>query len=111
MYFGYISSEKETTDNSVKNGEKARTGAEAPEEERVPYYRMPASEALEALGSSRHGLSNEEATRRLALCGPNVIQEERKEPLWRKFAANLTSFFAILLWIAAGLSFLIGSAE
>src|SRR5579871_6052722 len=79
--------------------------------ERVPYFALSADEALCRLGTSRGGLPADEAGRRLARFGPNALVEERGTPLWRKFAANLTNFFAVLLWIAAALSFVTGAVE
>jgi magnesium-transporting ATPase (P-type) len=72
---------------------------------------MTAEAALTQLGTSSRGLTREEALQRAARYGPNVITEARGTPLWKKFVANLTNFFAILLWVAAGLSFLTGSTE
>ncbi len=66
---------------------------------------------MDRLQTSWSGLSSAEAQQRLVRYGPNVIAEERGVPLWRRFVANLTSFFAILLWVAAALSFAIGSTE
>ncbi len=77
----------------------------------VAYFSQAADQVLAELQSSPRGLSTAEAARRLAQYGPNVITQERGVPLWRKFVANLTNFFAILLWIAAALSFLTGSNE
>ncbi|MCL4395476.1 MAG: cation-transporting P-type ATPase [Chloroflexi bacterium] len=77
----------------------------------VPYYSLAADRVLAQLESSPRGLSSEQATRRLAQYGPNVITQEQGVPLWRKFVANLTNFFAILLWVAAALSFLTGGNE
>jgi magnesium-transporting ATPase (P-type) len=62
-------------------------------------------EAYELLETSPQGLSDTEASARLSRYGPNTIKETRKSPLWLKFVSQLTSLFAILLWMAAGLSF------
>ncbi len=77
----------------------------------IPYFSLPADQVFEKLDTSPRGLTTDDAARRLAQYGPNVITQERGVPLWRKFIANLTNFFAILLWIAAALSFLTGSNE
>lgn len=62
-------------------------------------------------GSSAEGLTEEEAARRLEEEGANVIEKKRGTPLWRKFLLNFIHFFAILLWVAAGLSFIIDMPE
>jgi sodium/potassium-transporting ATPase subunit alpha len=64
------------------------------------------AEALASLRSSERGLSNTEATRRLAEYGPNRVEEIRGEPLALRFAREFTHFFAFILWLAAGLAFL-----
>ena len=54
------------------------------------------------------GLTSEEAGRRLAEHGPNVLPDtDRPRPL-RELAAQFTHTFAILLWVAAGLALLAG---
>lgn len=52
----------------------------------------------------RRGLSTAEAARRLAEAGPNELPVTRRMPLWRRFLGQFTSFFALLLWGAAGLA-------
>jgi Ca2+-transporting ATPase len=88
-----------------------QSGSAQPVTERVPYFSLKANEVLEQLGTSLDGLTSREAAHRLAQYGPNVITEEKGVPLWKKFVANLTNFFAILLWVAAALSFATGSNE
>ncbi|MDR3687295.1 MAG: cation-transporting P-type ATPase [Coriobacteriia bacterium] len=57
------------------------------------------------LQSSRKGLSAEEASKRLETYGENVLTAKRPIPMWRRFSAHLLNMFAILLWVAAALSF------
>jgi len=64
------------------------------------------ADALASLRSSEHGLSTPEAARRLAEYGPNRVEEIRGEPLVLRFAREFTHFFALILWLAAGLAFL-----
>jgi P-type Ca2+ transporter type 2C len=80
-----------------------------PPAEQIQYSSLPAEEVLCRLGTSRRGLPPDEAGRRPARYGPNILVEGRGTPLWQKFAANLTNFFAVLLWIAAALALLTGS--
>ena len=66
---------------------------------------LPIAEALNSLGSSENGLAAVEAARRLREYGQNRIAEIGGEPEWRRFLREFTHFFAIILWVAAGLSF------
>jgi len=65
-------------------------------------------EVLRSLVTSENGLAEEEAKKRFLEFGPNEIQEVKKKPLILRFLSQLTHFLAILLWIAAVLSFLSG---
>ncbi len=56
--------------------------------------------------TSRKGLSEEEATRRLEVYGYNVLTAKKPKPMWQRFGAHLVNMFAILLWVATVLSFL-----
>jgi sodium/potassium-transporting ATPase subunit alpha len=62
-------------------------------------------EALASLHSSANGLTAEEAQRRIFEYGPNEVEEIRDEPMLLRFLKGFTHFFAIILWIAAALSF------
>src|SRR5512143_1747643 len=59
-----------------------------------------------SLVTSEHGLSEEEAGRRLREFGPNEISEVKKKHLIARLLGQFTHFLAILLWSAAFLSFL-----
>ncbi len=59
------------------------------------------------LGSSEEGLDKDEAKRRQAEFGPNTIKSKRQVPIPLRFLKHLSNFFAILLWIAAGLALLV----
>jgi len=63
-------------------------------------------DVFRSLVTSEQGLSEDEAGRRLHEFGPNAIRAARKRPLWLRFFGQFTHFLAVLLWIAAGLSFL-----
>ena len=63
-------------------------------------------ETLKSLNVSDKGLSAEEVERRLHEYGYNEIRAVKGKPLWQKLVAQFTHFLALLLWIAAGLSFL-----
>ena len=69
-------------------------------------HRLRDTEVLKALDTSPSGLPHEEARRRLLRTGPNSLREIKGTPLASRFLRQFTHFLAILLWIAAGLSFL-----
>ncbi|MDI6831394.1 MAG: cation-transporting P-type ATPase [Actinomycetota bacterium] len=79
-----------------------------PEAENI--HRLNAEEVYKALGTSPQGLSSEEAARRLEEYGPNEIRKVRGVPLVKKLLSHFTHFFAILLWIGGGLSFIADQA-
>jgi len=62
------------------------------------------AEALLSLRTSENGLASGEAERRLNEYGANRIAEIGSEPEWRRFAREFTHFFALILWVAAGLA-------
>jgi len=66
---------------------------------------------FDELGSSRQGLSPEEAAKRLAEYGPNEISEVKGKPIILKFLENFYHLFAIMLWIGGGLAFVAGMPE
>ncbi|MFO7280188.1 MAG: cation-transporting P-type ATPase [Thermoanaerobacterales bacterium] len=59
----------------------------------------PATETRE------RGLSAEEAARRRARDGPNVLPRPRRRSAVRRFLDQLVHVFALMLWVAAGLAF------
>jgi len=63
-------------------------------------------EVLYSLVTSANGLSEEEARKRFLEFGPNEIKEVKKKPFVFRFLGQFTHFLAVLLWIAAFLSFL-----
>jgi calcium-translocating P-type ATPase len=66
--------------------------------------RLSPDDAIASLRSSREGLASAEAGRRLAEFGPNRIEEVRRTPWWQGAARQFTHFFALVLWVAAGLA-------
>jgi sodium/potassium-transporting ATPase subunit alpha len=64
--------------------------------------------AFELQTDLQQGLGAEEAYRRLAHYGPNILQKARSVPWYLKLLKNFFSFFALLLWIAAALCFVPG---
>ncbi|HXU94183.1 MAG TPA: cation-transporting P-type ATPase [Gallionella sp.] len=57
------------------------------------------------LHSGADGLTQAEARRRLARYGPNRIEKIAEQPLAGKLLKEFTHFFAMILWLAAGLAF------
>ncbi len=68
-------------------------------------HQTPAA-ALAALGSGEQGLSGQEARRRNTEFGPNRVEAAAREPLWLTLLREFSHFFALILWLAAGLAFL-----
>jgi sodium/potassium-transporting ATPase subunit alpha len=73
-----------------------------------PYddiHRLPVEDVLKRLETTNGGLSSNDAQRRLAQYGPNILVEPDRYSLIRGLLRHFTHFLAVLLWIAAGLSF------
>lgn len=64
-----------------------------------------------AAAPALQGLSSAEAARRLQQAGPNTLPTSRPVPGWRKLLAELTHFFALMLWGAAVLAFVAGMPQ
>ena len=76
-----------------------------PEFSHHDIHQLPIEDVVKRLETSNGGLSFDEAQRRLARYGLNVLVEpDRYSPL-RGLLRHFTHFLAVLLWIAAGLSF------
>jgi len=71
----------------------------------MKIHNLTPAEVFQSLVTSEQGLSQHEAERRLTEFGPNRIEEVRGKPLILKFIAQFTHFLALLLWVAAALSF------
>ncbi|HYL36487.1 MAG TPA: cation-transporting P-type ATPase [Bryobacteraceae bacterium] len=85
------------------------TGLQLPETARVSVseeiHRITPEQAFESLASSSSGLTSEEARGRLQRYGPNKLPKLRKRSLIGSFIAQFTDFFAILLEVAAVITF------
>jgi sodium/potassium-transporting ATPase subunit alpha len=77
----------------------------------LKIHQLTAEEALDSLRSDADGLSQAEASRRMGEYGPNRVEEVRGEPLWLGFIKEFTHFFALILWVAAGLAFFAESRQ
>ncbi len=69
-------------------------------------YSIAEEDAYRLQDTSPEGLTADEASQRLEKYGRNVIEKKRSRPVWQMFLANFIHFFAILLWVGAGLSFI-----
>ncbi|BFU94806.1 MAG: ATPase [Nitrospira sp.] len=67
---------------------------------------MSVETVYKELGTTSTGLMGEDARRRLAHYGLNRLRDQADFSALRHFLNQFTHFLAILLWIAAGLSFL-----
>jgi len=71
----------------------------------MKIHQFSPDEALRSLKSRSDGLSHIEALRRLNEFGPNRIDKVPAEPLVLVFLKEFIHFFALILWLAAGLAF------
>jgi P-type Ca2+ transporter type 2C len=75
------------------------------------WYRLTSEEALAQAQSDPRGLAGDEAARRLAEHGPNVLVEAGVKSPWRILAEQFTSLLIIILIVAAIVSALLGDLE
>ena len=71
----------------------------------MQIHRLSVEEALKALGTGDHGLSEAEAASRLREFGPNELQAADTIPVLAMLGRQCTHFLALLLWAAAALAF------
>ncbi len=67
---------------------------------------LEAQGVLAALGTSRRGIDEGEAARRLTTEGPNALPPPHRQSVVLEFAAQFTNMFVVVLAVAAGLTFL-----
>jgi calcium-translocating P-type ATPase len=71
----------------------------------MKVHQLTVEQALASLESRAMGLTGPEALRRLGEFGPNRMEEIRGAPLALRFVLEFVHFFALILWMAAGLAF------
>ena len=77
-------------------------------DETATWYDLSAEDAADrAEVDIQQGLSAGEAAARLERFGPNELQEEAKEPIWKALLRQYADFMQLLLLGAAIASFLI----
>ena len=75
-------------------------------------YLSAAAEVLSDQGVDEYlGLSNDEASSRLAKTGPNKLEEAEKTPLWKRFFEQMADPMVIMLIVAAVISALTGMVK
>jgi Ca2+-transporting ATPase len=72
------------------------------------WHSITTAQAINSLGSSLHGLSQEEGKRRLSQYGPNELVEQKKVSPWPILLEQFKSFLIIILIIAVALSIAVG---
>lgn len=75
-------------------------------------YQQTQKEIIEKLSTDQeHGLSSDEAKKRLTTYGLNKLEEEKKRPLWLRFIAQFKDVMILILVGAAILSFIVSLSE
>ncbi|MBN1762358.1 MAG: cation-transporting P-type ATPase [Methanomicrobia archaeon] len=72
----------------------------------MKIHTLSKEQVLRELNTTELGLTSKEAERRLGDFGANVIVKRKQVRRTYQFASHLVNWFAILLWIAAGLAIL-----
>jgi calcium-translocating P-type ATPase len=72
----------------------------------MKIHSLSVEEAIHSLHSDRSGLSSAEAERRSREFGPNRVEHIKGTPGFVRFLKGFTHFFALILWVAAGLAFI-----
>ena len=67
----------------------------------LEYWRAPIAGILSTLGANEKGLSSPEASRRLALTGPNILFQQRRRRLAVDLARRLGNPLVLMLLAAA----------
>lgn len=75
------------------------------------FFHLNEQDVFNTLDSSREGLSSQEAEKRLAQYGENVLEEGEKRTLLQKFLDQFKDFMIIILMAAALLSVAVSFAE
>lgn len=75
------------------------------------YAKISSEDSLAKIDSSKSGLTDQEAQKRLEKYGKNVIATTQRQSMLKTFLTNFTSMMAILLWIAGFIALLTGTPE
>ncbi|MDO4296208.1 MAG: cation-translocating P-type ATPase [bacterium] len=75
------------------------------------FYQMEQEEALRSLEARESGLTQAEATKRLAQYGENKLLEEKEKAVWQIFLSQFADFLVVILIAAALISMVSGNLE
>ncbi|WP_281738185.1 cation-translocating P-type ATPase [Enterococcus dispar] len=75
------------------------------------YAKISSEDSLAKIDSSKSGLTDQEAQKRMEKYGKNVIATTQRQSMLKTFLTNFTSMMAILLWIAGFIALLTGTPE
>ena len=73
--------------------------------------KLSPSEAIASLQSAVTGLPAGQVERRLREYGRNEVASVAGKPMWLRFIREFTTFFTLILWVAAGLAFFAAWSE
>jgi Ca2+-transporting ATPase len=76
-----------------------------------PIWSLSVAAAWTALQSRPEGLSQEDASQRLARFGANRLPPLKRRPLLLRLTDQLIHFMALLLWVAGTLAFVAGAPQ
>ncbi|MEZ5231675.1 MAG: cation-translocating P-type ATPase [Acidimicrobiales bacterium] len=99
-----MSASSATVDRSDGPGAPSPT----PPDDRPTWHRLETSAVLDQLATSRDGLDDGEAARRLAADGPNELLDRGSKSPWRILWEQLTAVMVVILLFAAALSLVLG---
>ena len=71
----------------------------------MSWRQLSAADAIESVHSAPHGLSSDEAARRLLEFGPNRMEPVAAVPVLLRLFKEFFHFFAVILWVATALAF------
>ncbi|MBC7236347.1 MAG: cation-translocating P-type ATPase [Chloroflexi bacterium] len=74
------------------------------------WHTLECDQVLQQLNTTRNGLSDEEAARRLQEYGPNELERRGGRSPWAVLAGQFTEIMVVVLIVAAGISFFVGEA-
>ena len=87
-------------------------GRPLPQEEELKEYLQESAQVVKDVASDdTYGLAPEEAAARLEKNGLNKLKEAEKDPLWKRFFAQMADPMIIMLIVAAVISALTGLAQ
>ncbi len=81
------------------------------ESDRAGFISLSEEEIYLEIGTAPGGLSDSEARKRLAAYGKNGLKKSGGVSLWKRLIDNFINLLAILMWVGAGLAFLVGMPE